>query len=660
MMMEIESCTDIHTIHSSHYDPMVICNEGSYYSDEFWMSIFVYLDSTSLINISQTCYGLSLLADDKPLWFKLLQKDRKKVICIPRNIKQHPKDIYLRRKDFDTVSAAIAGANPDSRDQIFVAPGLYQESLVIDRSVDIIGEGPLGSVVVEGSTSNTIISRATEGSVSNIHLRQTGHWFCIDIEKGSLRIDGCDISNTILSAIKVGKEGSPIISNNKIHDTHEAGVAIFGGSGVIEHNEFVHNRYGSIEIVYATANPIIRHNIIHHNRGYGIHVHTQSRPIIQANTIKDNESDGISCWGAADPYVTANKISRNKGDGIYIHEDGKGTFEHNEIFQQKLDGIRTSKSCPYLISNSIHNNEGDGVRIVMNANPTVRGNKIYENNRVGVHVYREGCGTCTDNHIYANRNAGIQIYGGGSTQILRNRIQHNRCTGVYVSDRANVSLQHNDISYNGDCGVEVVSGASASPLEGNSVHHNKSAGMAVYVDTKSINLERTNQIFSNGASHHADYNSMSLEPMAKLSPLSPPTLCHQSHHQHQAKGSVDDSSINVITREGRSTFSMKSILSRSDGQNPEIVSFLAERAILHKLCTYAYTREYYHAQYWYECRTCSGSRQASGSTEVSVCEQCAKACHVGHELSPRKFGHFYCDCGQMTDTTCKCMPSDHK
>lgn len=94
---------------------------------------------------------------------------------------------------------------------------------------------------------------------------------------------------------------------------------------------------------------------------------------------------------------------------MYIHEDGKGTFEQNDIFNQKLDGIRTSKSTPSIFNNMIHNNEGDGVRIVVNANPTINGNMIYENNRVGIHVYREGCGTCTDNQIYGNKNAGMQV-----------------------------------------------------------------------------------------------------------------------------------------------------------------------------------------------------------------------------------------------------------
>merc|ERR1712070_725640 len=90
----------------------------------------------------------------------------------------------------------------------------------------------------------------------------------------------------------------------------------------------------------------------------------------------------------------------------------------------------------------------------------------------------------------------------------------------------------------------------------------------------------------------------------------------------------------------------------------EIVSFLAERAIQSRLCTFMLTREYYHAQYWYECRTCSAPRQIMGRPEVSVCEQCAKTCHAGHDLSARKFGHFYCDCGQLDAPVCKCVPSD--
>lgn len=616
-------------------------------SDDFWMAIFEHLPASSLCQMAQVCYNFYVLAGDKTLWLNLLRHYRKKVILVPADTPMSPKHFLLRRKDFDSITEAIKAASVDARDKIFVSPGVYKEALVIDKPVDIIGEGLASSVIVEGSAANTVLSTASSGLVANLSLRQAGHWFCVDVEKGSLHIKGCDITNSTLSAIKIGKEGSPIISGNKIHDTNEAGVAVFGGNGIIEHNEFCGNRYGSIEIVYASAAPIIRGNTVHHNKGYGIHVHTLAKPVIQNNHIHDNESDGISCWGSADPYVTQNKIFSNKGDGVYVHEDGKGTFEQNDIFNQKLDGIRTSKSTPSIFNNMIHNNEGDGVRIVVNANPTIKGNMIYENNRVGIHVYREGCGTCTDNQIYGNKNAGMQVYGGGNTVVVGNKIHHNKCTGVYISDRAAVSMQNNEVSYNGDCGIEVVSGSSISAFERNMVHHNKSGGVAVYQDTKAPLLERINFIHSNGSFFHAHDDNMEVDSGCGE---------HNSRHQHQHHYQQPHvrTGLDIVLREGKAVYPRSGV--RKD-ESLEIVSFLAEKAIQSRLCTFMLTKEYYHAQYWYECRTCSAPRQILGRSEVSVCEQCAKTCHSGHELSPRKFGHFYCDCGQSDAPACKCIPA---
>jgi len=620
-------------------------------SDDFWMDIFSHLDAKSLCQIARTCYSFYILAEDKMLWIYLLKRDRKNVILVPSDVPHNPKDFYVKRKDFDTISEAIKAASAAGKDRIFVAPGLYKETLTIDKPVEIYGEGPVGAAIVEGSTANTVLSTASEGLLANLSLKQTGHWFCVDVEKGAIVIKGCDITNSTLSAVKIGREGVPIISGNKIHDSHEAGVAVFGGGGTIEHNEFYRNRYGSIEVVYATAQPIIRHNSIHNNRGYGIHIHTQSRPVVLCNVVSDNDSDGISCWGAADPYVSQNKVCRNKGDGIYIHEDGKGTFEKNEIFNQKLDGIRTSKSSPTIIDNIIHHNDGDGVRIVLNANPTVKGNQIFDNNRVGIHVYREGCGSCVSNHIYGNKNAGMQVYGGGNTAVTNNTIKHNRCTGIYISDRASVYLQSNEISYNGDCGVEIVSGASVPTFEDNDVHHNKSAGVAVYQDTRPSTLEQKNHIHSNGGEFYVPYVGGACSPDIAEDPMCIDT-------DRKVVGDNDKATengskmgvVDIVVREGRA------YNNRGKEAGGEVVSFLAERAIHAKMCTFTFTREYYHAQYWYECRTCSAPRQILGRPEISVCEQCAKHCHAGHDLSPRKFGHFYCDCGQISTPSCRCSP----
>ena len=47
----------------------------------------------------------------------------------------------FQRGDFATVGAAIKAAKPG--DRILVRPGLYEEGLVVDKPLEILGDGPV-------------------------------------------------------------------------------------------------------------------------------------------------------------------------------------------------------------------------------------------------------------------------------------------------------------------------------------------------------------------------------------------------------------------------------------------------------------------------------------------------------------------------------------
>ncbi|EGC29181.1 hypothetical protein DICPUDRAFT_99910 [Dictyostelium purpureum] len=576
-----------------------LINNSNGLSDEHWILIFHFLDFKTLVSLSETCHLFYRLSNDRFLWESLLKSDRKKVIILPPGTDlNQPVAIYKHRKDFDTISEALSHLTENKREIMLLAQGVYQENISIDKPVDIMGEGELGSVVIESSTGNTVSISAPYGSITNVAMRQHGHWFCIDIEKGSFSISKCDITNSTLSAVKIGRSASPWIANNFIHDCKEAGIAIFGGEGTIIGNHFTRNRYGSIEVVYSTSKPTIKLNRIFKNKGYGIHVHTNATAIISENIIEENESDGISCWGGASPVVSNNKIY------------GKGIYEYNQIFGQKLDGIRISKSNPQISHNTIHHNQGDGVRLVIRANPIITENHICENKRVGIHIYREGMGIVSNNYIYGNKNAGMQVYSRANATICNNKIVQNRCSGIYVSDYAIVNIKGNEITNNGEVGVEIVSGAKALCFEGNNINKNYEGGLAYYMDSKPIGYELTNTFHSNGSAGNQQY----------------------------------------IMRQGREIMMYNTKKSNKD---LEPISFLVENALQEGMCTLSFTREYYHAQYWYECRTCSEKKY--NRSDIAVCEECAKKCHAGHDIGVRKYGHFYCDCGQQLSSPCQCM-----
>lgn len=128
------------------------------------------------------------------------------------------------RGDYPTIAEAIRAANPG--DTIHILPGLYRETLIIDKPINIIGKGDIGNIIIQSEGNNAIIFQTTSGHISNLSLRQLHKgkdegFFCLDITQGSLELEGCDIVSEGLGGIIVRGGANPILRNNKIHDNKQ-------------------------------------------------------------------------------------------------------------------------------------------------------------------------------------------------------------------------------------------------------------------------------------------------------------------------------------------------------------------------------------------------------------------------------------------------------
>ena len=81
-------------------------------------------------------------------------------------------DAFPGRGDFTTIGAAIKAARPG--DRILVRPGLYQEGLVVDKPLEILGDGPLADIEVHAPRADALLFKANIGRVANLTLRYLG------------------------------------------------------------------------------------------------------------------------------------------------------------------------------------------------------------------------------------------------------------------------------------------------------------------------------------------------------------------------------------------------------------------------------------------------------------------------------------------------------
>jgi parallel beta-helix repeat protein len=344
----------------------------------------------------------------------------------------------LHRGDHPNLTRALRAAKPGYR--IVVRPGLYREGIVIDKAVEIIGDGDPGEIVIEAEGKDVILFQANMGRVVNLTLRQMGggEWYGVDISQGRLDLEGCDITSAGLACVAIHEGADPRLRRNRIHDGKECGVFVYeNGLGTLEDNEILANAGSGVEIT-SGGNPTLRRNRIHDGKQCGVFIYDNGLGTLEGNEIFANASAGVHIKSGGNPTLRGNRIHNSKQCGVFVYENGLGTLEDNEISANALTGVQISSG----------------------GNPTLRRNRIHDGGQGGVFVYENGRGTLEDNEISANASAGVQITSGGNPTLRRNRIHDSRQGGVFVHDKGRGTLEDNEIFANSRAGVEIASGGN--------------------------------------------------------------------------------------------------------------------------------------------------------------------------------------------------------
>ncbi|CCG09408.1 Serine/threonine protein kinase [Pararhodospirillum photometricum DSM 122] len=190
------------------------------------------------------------------------------------------------RGDYTSITEAVKAAAPGTR--ILVAPGLYRESITLDKPLELIGNGERDDIIIEATDAETLIFDTNIGLVRNLTLRSVMRnikSYCVWIRQGRLELDACDLSSDSLACLAVENNAAPWVRRNRIHD---------GKAG-------------------------------------GIFVYEQGRGTFEDNEVTGNASAGIEVIEGADPVVRRNQISQNAYEGIWVYNKGAGTYENNDL-----------------------------------------------------------------------------------------------------------------------------------------------------------------------------------------------------------------------------------------------------------------------------------------------------------------------------------------
>ncbi|RMF28238.1 MAG: protein kinase [Cyanobacteria bacterium J083] len=331
---------------------------------------------------------------------------------------------------YQTIRDAIANAQPGMI--ISLLPGTYRESIIISQPVELIANGEVGEVVIEGNGSDAIRMQTDTAKVKGVTIigRAEGNnsYFGVNIARGQLTLEDCDISSDSLSAIGVhGSTADPIIRNCKIHDSKQSGIYFYDNArGTVEDCEIFRNTTTEIAID-GNSNPVIRRCRIHDGKEAGILWRNSGQGLVEDCQIYNNVLSGLDIKQNSNPIVRGCKIYNNSnGDGVLFYDKGLGQIDNCDFYGNKFSGIEIRES----------------------ANPTVTNCQSRNNVQNGLFVHKKATGTIENCELVSNGYSGLEIREEANPIVRKCRINRNNDYGAYIHNQGRGTVEDCDLTGN--------------------------------------------------------------------------------------------------------------------------------------------------------------------------------------------------------------------
>jgi len=292
--------------------------------------------------------------------------------------------------DFPTIQAAINAPNPGV--PIRVAPRTYNEHVVVNKSILLIGEDK-ETTIINGSGTGTVVNVTAD----DVDIRG------FTIQNGQ---QGIDLTNS--SGCQV--------SGNKLINHSICGIT--GGGTGSKDNSITYNTISSssgsdgIRLQHANGT-LIKGNIIANISDWAIKIEESSDITIEENNISNTL--GIELYQSHDNVMRGNVISNSSGvDAIVLNSSSLNLIEEN---MENGGEIRLFQSHDNVVrGNVISNSSGDAIALNSSNRNVIEENTLTDNGG-GLYVYGE------NNTIYQNNIVG-NVYGV-SIGKPNNTIYHN-------------------------------------------------------------------------------------------------------------------------------------------------------------------------------------------------------------------------------------------
>jgi serine/threonine protein kinase/nitrous oxidase accessory protein NosD len=381
-----------------------------------------------------------------------------------------------------TIRDALSQAAPGTR--IRVKPGTYRETLVLHSAVELVGDGPVGEIILESERADPIVVTADKVVVRGLTIRcKTGsgkEHHGVDCSRGHILLRDCVIESDSLACVCLRGEA--------------------GLRATLRHCTIVSQNSGGVLLV-EKAEGLLEDCDIQGKSKSGLELQHSTRVTARRCKVHDGETHGVLLGDESRATLEECHFFKNGNSNLVIANGCQAKVVGCHVYQGKPYGVRLDGSGDVVLEGcEIRDNASVNVRINKGSNPTLRQCRIHDS-RTGVFCTQSATGLLEDCHVYGHQIAEVETQSGGNPRLVRCQLYNGKGSGVQAIDKGEGLLEECDLYghknscartgqegkltltrcklHDGqDCGAKVLAGG-AMTLDRCEMYGNVKAGVAV-------------------------------------------------------------------------------------------------------------------------------------------------------------------------------------
>jgi hypothetical protein len=353
--------------------------------------------------------------------------------------------------DFPTLTDALRRAPAGSR--LIVRPGIYNEGLLIDKPLEIVGDGALEEIILRATTSSCLVMRTDAATIRNLTLRGQARsggvndngFFAVDIPHGRLLLDSCDISSDSLACVAIhNPTAAPVIRSCRIHHGVDSGIFAFDGAqGVIEACDIFENANVAVAITGGASTGVTNCHI-HHGNDAGIVVWNRAANTIEGCDIYANRRANVGISDAGVTTLRHCRIHDGENTGVFTHRDGQAIIEACNIYRHAEPEVAAQGGGDVRLNNcQIHDGQSHGVFVDDAGRAILEACDVFLNRASGVHVAANGVAVVRACRVNDNGHVGVSCEAGGEVEVEGCDLTQNRVAAWETNYGSSVKSRNN-------------------------------------------------------------------------------------------------------------------------------------------------------------------------------------------------------------------------